>query len=75
MAKYEPLGRHLRTATHPVSMTFTEISHLIGGLPRSAYRHRAWWANSRTHVEAHAWLDLERRVEDIDMERQVVRFS
>ena len=75
MAKYEPLSRHLRTATHPVSMTFLEISRLIGGLPPSAYVHRAWWANSRTHVEAQAWLELGHRVEDVDLRRQVVRFS
>jgi hypothetical protein len=51
MAKYEPLSRHLRTATRPVSMTFDEISQLVGGLPPSAYRHREWWANNpRMHV-------------------------
>jgi hypothetical protein len=73
--KYEPLSRHLRSAAHPVSMTFDEIGRLVGGLPPSAYRHRAWWANDTSHVEAHAWLDLGRRVEEVDLERQGVRFS
>ena len=73
--KYEPLSRHLRSAAHPFSMTFAEISQLVGGLPPSAYQHRAWWANDLSHVEAHAWLELDRRVEEVDLERQVVRFS
>jgi hypothetical protein len=49
-------------------MTFAEISRFVGGLPPSAYRYREWWANDHggRHVQAHAWLDLE---------RQVVRFS
>ncbi|HEY5275512.1 MAG TPA: hypothetical protein VIK38_03065 [Coriobacteriia bacterium] len=76
MAKYEPLSRHLRTAIHPISMTFDEISQLVGGLPPSAYRHREWWANNpRMHVQAHAWLELGRRVEEVDLRAEVVRFS
>ena len=73
--KYEPLSNQLRTAPHPVSMGFVEISRLVGGLPPSARRHRAWWANSPSHVQAHAWLELGRRVEAVDLEREVVRFS
>jgi hypothetical protein len=56
-------------------MAFAEISRLVGGLPPSAYQYRAWWANDPTHVEAHAWLDLGRRVEAVDLERQYVQFS
>jgi hypothetical protein len=56
-------------------MGFVEISRLVGGLPPSARRHRAWWANSPSHVQAHAWLELGRRVEAVDLEREVVRFS
>jgi len=75
--KYEPLSRHLRTAPRPVSMTFAEISRLVGGLPPSAYRYREWWANDHggRHVQAHAWLEFGRRVAAVDLERQVVRFS
>lgn len=56
--KYEPLRRYLASAGHPVSLTFDEIGRLVGGLPPSAYRHRAWWSNSSSHVEAHAWLEF-----------------
>jgi hypothetical protein len=47
----------------------------VGGLPPSAYRHRAWWADDVTHVEARAWLELGRRVEEVNLERQIVQFS
>ena len=75
--KYEPLGRHLSAASHAVVMTFDEISRLVGGLPPSAYRYPAWWANEvgGRHVQAHAWLDHGRRVVAVDLDRQVVRFS
>jgi hypothetical protein len=73
--KYEPLSRHLRTAPHPVSMTFAEIARLVGDLPPSAYVHPAWWANSRSHVEALAWLEVGRQVESVDLQRTVVQFS
>jgi hypothetical protein len=58
-------------------MTFAEISRLVGGLPPSAYRYREWWANDHgsRHVQAHAWLEFGRRVEAVDLKRQVVRFS
>ena len=77
MAKYEPLGEHLRRATSPASMTFDEISRLVGGLPPSAYRYSTWWANDRDgrHVQAHAWLDIGLRVEVVDLQQRVVRFS
>ena len=73
--KYEPLSRHIRAATRPISMTFDQISRLVGGLPPSARRHAAWWANDKTHVQAKAWLDLGLRVQEVDLERQVVHFS
>ena len=58
-------------------MTFAEVSQVVGGLPPSAYRYPAWWANDRRgrHVQAIAWLEPGRRVESVDLERQVVRFS
>lgn len=74
MAKYEPLSRHLRTATPLLHDVPGDQSSRRRATP-SASVHRAWWANSRTHVEANAWLELGRRVEDVDLGRQVVRFS
>jgi hypothetical protein len=73
--KYEPLSRHLSVASLPLTMTFAEISLLVGGLPASAYRYPAWWADDRTHVQARAWLDVGLRVEAVDLDREVVGFA
>lgn len=59
MAKYDPLREWLRGEAHrsEVTLGFAEIERLIGdGLPMSAHRHQAWWANDPTHVHADAWL-------------------
>jgi len=33
------------------------IEELLGGpLPDAARRHRPWWANDLSHVQATAWL-------------------
>jgi hypothetical protein len=48
VAKYSPLRRHLAAEVgSQAHMTFAEIDELIGGLPASARRHRAWWSNER----------------------------
>jgi hypothetical protein len=36
--QYEPLSRYLHGVTHPVCMSFAEISRLVGGLPPSVSR-------------------------------------
>lgn len=56
-------------------MDFEEVSELVGGLPNSAYKHRAWWANQRTSVvQAYAWLDAGWRVASVDFSRRRVVF-
>lgn len=76
MTKYAPLAEHLRTSTPPVRMTFDEVGALVGGLPPSAYRYRAWWANNGgTHVQAVAWLEEGWRVDEVDLGRQVAAFG
>jgi hypothetical protein len=75
--KHEPLSRHLSAVSDAVVMTFDGISRLVGGLPPSAFRYPAWWANDLggRHEQAHAWLDNGLRVVAVDLDRQVVRFS
>ena len=77
MGKYGVLADHLRHAASPVSMTFDEIDDLVGGLPASARRHRAWWANEADgrHVQARAWVQAGWRVEDVSLTQERVRFS
>ena len=47
-------------------MTFRAVEDLVGRLPESAYRHRAWWGNNDGTVEAKAWLDAGWRVESVN---------
>lgn len=76
MGKYDALRNRLDRSLGPVELTFAEISTLVGGLPGSAYRHSAWWSNNeRGHVQAEAWLSLDRRVTHVDQPGQLVSFS
>jgi hypothetical protein len=75
VAKYDPLRDHLHRGTEPVAMSFDTIAELVGGLPASASRHRAWWANDASHVHAHAWLDVGRSVQSVDLTSRQVCFS
>jgi hypothetical protein len=65
--KYEPLRDHLAgCAGSRVRMTFTELEQLVGRLPDSARRHRAWWGNNGSNVEARAWLDAGWLVDSVN---------
>jgi hypothetical protein len=74
--KYSPLHDHLArcTATR-VRMTFAEVEELVGRLPDSAHRHRAWWGNNGSNVEARAWLDAGWRVESVNQASGDVVFA
>lgn len=62
MAKYDPLGRHLRRKNGAeVLMTFDDVERVIAAmLPKSASL-AAWWGNETSvesrHVQCRAWLD------------------
>ena len=59
MDKYLPLTKWLQECnSDPVSLSFSEIEGIIGSrLPESAFRHNAWWANTRSHPNAVAWMN------------------
>jgi hypothetical protein len=74
--KYGPLREHLSgTAGSPVRMTFKAVEDLVGRLPESAYRHRAWWGNNDGTAEAKAWLDAGWRVESVNQAAGEVVFT
>ena len=61
MSKYSALGKFLSNAKGDrINLTFAEIEQILGNeLPKSAYNHDAWWANSKTdesHIWSHLWL-------------------
>lgn len=77
MAKYAPLARVLRaTSAVTVRFTFAEIDALVGGLPRSARVHDAWWANEREPrpVQKRAWSGVGFEVEAVDRGREIITF-
>ena len=74
--KYGPQRDHL--ASRPgdrARMTFTEVERLVGRLPDSAHRHRAWWGNNGSNVEAKAWLDAGWHVESVNQASGEVIFA
>lgn len=77
MGKYDGLRDHL--LHYPAAVwrpSFEEVAALVpGGLPRSAYEHEAWWANSRSHSEAVAWLDAGWTVDKLDQPGRKVTFA
>src|ERR1700722_12789244 len=74
--KYGPLREHLSHTTGTrVHMTFKAMEDLVGRLPDSAYRHRAWWGNNDANVEAKAWLDAGWRVESVNQAAGEVVFT
>ena len=78
VAKYDPLLRRLCDApAASVELSFDEIGHLVGGLPPSAFTHRAWWGNEvdGRHVQAAAWTNAGRSVEQVDVSSRRVRFG
>jgi hypothetical protein len=80
MGKYEQLERHLREIDSGVriDMTFDEMNRWVpGGLPPSAFRQAAWWANeaSRNQVHARAWTRTGWIVTAVDLTNRSVTFE
>jgi hypothetical protein len=74
--KYGPLRERLSGADGArIRMTFKEVADLVGGLPESAYRHRAWWGNNGGTAGAKAWMDAGWRVESVNQAAGEVVFT
>ena len=78
MSKYEALPQFLgqeKRAAH--RMSFNEIESVLGfKLPKSAYKHEAWWSNNETgHSHARTWLKFGWRTEAVDLAKRQVTFS
>lgn len=75
--KYEALKSYLAAQKRPrLRMSFEEVARAAKvRLPGSAFEHPAWWANdSRSHVQARAWLEAGYRTENIDLTARSVEF-
>jgi hypothetical protein len=74
--KYAALAEYLRGRSGgSVTVSFEEIAEIVGGLPGSARKHRAWWANDESHVQGRAWLEAGWRVEAVDIGAARVTFQ
>ena len=77
VSKYTPLKHRLEgTADTETAMSFAQVEDILGfGLPPSARKHQAWWANTGgTHVHAAAWLDAGWRTSRVDVAGERVVF-
>lgn len=75
MNKYGPLGDYLSQQQVDFCMlTFSKVEEIIGAsLPASA-KHRPWWANDESHVQARSWMRSGWRVRRPRLEKGLVNF-
>lgn len=77
--KYDSLQVWFRN--QPESETFLEVTFaeieavLQSSLPASAYKHREWWANDKTHSQAIAWLESGWLVARKHLKTQTITFQ
>lgn len=69
MAQWDHLTDWLATADETARLSWAELDQLVGGMPPSAARHRAWWSGDRTHVRA--WRRVGYHLGEVDMGREV----
>lgn len=73
--KYYPLYQYLLAQQQPkVLLTFDHIEKILGAaLPNSAYKHQAWWGNTRsgTYIQSAAWLEAGFRVDAIEFGKMI----
>lgn len=64
-SKYSKLFYFLRSSQIDcIDLTMDEIEEILEfKLPASAYNHRAWWSNSKSHSQSSAWLDVGFKVD------------
>ena len=74
--KYAPLKRWLiESGNEVVRMSFSNIADLVGGLPPSAYKHRAFWSNADSRPSSVVWVDAGYKVVECNLQTQYVCFA
>ena len=75
-SRYAPLNKHLGAVpktTKSYELSLDEITKIMGApLPKSAYDHRAWWANTESHSQALAWISAGWKVEGVDLDKKTI---
>jgi hypothetical protein len=79
MGKYEPLKRFLSNVSDDsIDADFVQVEKILGfDLPKSAYRHQAWWANELhgSHSHARSWQEAGWETSQVDLASKKVRFK
>lgn len=69
MAKWERLADFLGRCGDAVTLSWPEFDAVVGGIPASAARHRAWWSGDRPHTRA--WRSAGFTVSEVRMGHHV----
>ena len=69
MARWSALTDFLATAEDTCRLTWGELSGVVGDLPPSAAKYRAWWSGDRPHVRA--WRAAGFRLEHVSLGQEV----
>lgn len=69
MASWSSLTSYLNSVPDAVTLTWPELDAIVGGVPMSAAKHRAWWSGDRTHVRS--WKSAGFAVTNLQMGSQV----
>ncbi len=76
MGKYEPLRDYLAACTSDQEqMTFGKVEELVGSLPDSAHKHRAWWGNDSYRSQSIALQAAGWHVASVDQASGQVVFA
>lgn len=77
MSKYTILTEYLSKKTEKsITLSFDEIEEILGfSLPKSAYNHKAWWANSENgHSQTRSWLNAGWSTKSIELIAKKITF-
>ncbi len=72
--KDDPLRQALASCSGAVTLSFSHVDQLVGGLPPSARRDRPWWANWWRLEQAQSWLSAGFSVGAVDLSGGTVTF-
>ena len=71
--KYIELTQYLKNSgLDKVSLSFEQIANIVGGLPRSAYKYPAYWANHSGNSFGISWINAGYKVKADIKSKQAV---
>jgi len=77
--KYTPLFnylKHIDPHQNEITLSFAKVEDIINdNLPYSAREYTVWWNNEQegSHVQSHAWMNADWKVDSVDLVREFVK--